>query len=151
MTSILQPEHYYDIIAVDHQRIVAKEYTMESDPLAIVIQMVFDREPRSYWNRGYKAHWKITGDSLYLIDLSGSIDGQPISMQSLFTNEMREANRVLADWYSDEIKIIQEFIVKEINGTEYDCSSYRHYHVAKGHVISYNDTYEEIKTNNLPF
>lgn len=157
MTSISPAQCYHDVVEIiDFECDLPSEfcYTTCNRPLSLILELALGYEDsRGYWSRGYKAHWLLTCNKLYLFNLDGTVLNTKITVNSLFPNEIHNNGdftaKVFAYWYSGDINVLMGVSVKEINGHDFDCITNRIYKINKGNILSFHETYEETKT--LPF
>lgn len=149
MTSIFEPEYYYDTIEIHRQGIPEKKFLTENEPLSLVLQLVYNRGSQPYWSRGYKAHWILIDEQLFLSGLNGVINDEEITLHSLFSNEIMKSgsDKIFASWYSGEIKITTDFWIKEEDDGKFDCFKFRTYQIKDGKVTGFTDSYKESETD----
>ena len=88
MTSISPPFVYDDKIEIDD--IYDENLTIEQEPLAIVVEMAMGIQKKPYWERDYKAYWKIVNSKLYLKKIhSNYINDDTFSMKNFFSKHVK--------------------------------------------------------------
>jgi hypothetical protein len=150
MTSILPASCYQDLIEIDSLRNF--NLTIEQEPLAIILELALGMKKKSYWERGYKATWKIENSKLYLKDIISNYKGDnEISMRNLFSkhfNKFGEKN-IFADWYSGKITLEINYLTNYQQSDQYDCITYLEITIIQGRVVSQNEIC--ISEKELPF
>jgi hypothetical protein len=65
-------------------------------------------------HRGYVGSWEITGERLYLVEMTGAIEGgMPASLESIFPGF---PDRVFAHWYCGTLRIPQGKRLRYVHG-----------------------------------
>ncbi len=150
MTSIMARSYYLDLIEIDSLH--NQTFTIDEEPLALILDLALGMEKKSYWERGYQAIWKIENSKLYLKDIISNYKGDnEISMRKLFSkhfNKFGEKN-VFADWYSGNITLENNYWTHCYENEQYICTIYLEITIIQGRVISQNEIYAGKK--ELPF
>ena len=150
MTSIMARSYYLDLIEIDSLH--NQTFTVDEEPLALILDLALGMEKKSYWERGYQAIWKIENSKLYLKDIISNYKGDnEISMRKLFSkhfNKFGEKN-VFADWYSGNITLENNYWTHCYENEQYICTIYLEITIIQGRVISQNEIYAGKK--ELPF
>jgi hypothetical protein len=141
---------YLDLIEIDSLH--NQTFTIDEEPLALILDLALGMEKKSYWERGYQAIWKIENSKLYLKDIISNYKGDnEISMRKLFSkhfNKFGEKN-VFADWYSGNITLENNYWTHCYENEQYICTIYLEITIIQGRVISQNEIYAGKK--ELPF
>jgi hypothetical protein len=142
--------YYLDLIEIDSLH--NQTFTIDEEPLALILDLALGMEKKSYWERGYQAIWKIENSKLYLKDIISNYKGDnEISMRKLFSkhfNKFGEKN-VFADWYSGNITLENNYWTHCYENEQYICTIYLEITIIQGRVISQNEIYAGKK--ELPF
>jgi len=150
MTSIMARSYYLDLIEIDSLH--NQTFTIDEEPLALILDLALGMEKKSYWERGYQAIWKIENSKLYLKDIISNYKGDnEISMRKLFSkhfNKFGEKN-VFADWYSGNITLENNYWTHCYENEQYICTIYLEITIIQGRVVSQNEIYAGEK--ELPF
>ena len=150
MTSIMARSYYLDLIEIDSLH--NQTFTIDQEPLALILDLVLGMEKKSYWERGYEAIWKIENSKLYLKNIISSCKGEyEISIKRLFSkhvNKYGEKN-VFADWYSGNITAEINCLTNCHQNYRYSYFTYLEITIIQGRVVSQNEIYAGEK--ELPF
>ena len=73
----------------------------------------FEYSSTALW-RGYVGEWDVQDGRLYLIKLTGNLEGgQPASLEAFFPGF---PNRVFADWYTGQVRLPMGELVQYVHG-----------------------------------
>jgi hypothetical protein len=151
MTSISAPFVYDDKIQIDD--INDDDLTIEQEPLAIVVEIAMGIQKKPYWERDYKAYWKIENSKLYLKKIhSNYINDDTFSMKNFFSKHIEkfgEHEPVFADWYSGKLIVAINEETHRYENDLYIFTTYRDITIKNGDVILQNEIYAGYK--ELPF
>jgi hypothetical protein len=151
MTSISAPFVYDDKIEIDD--INDDNLTIEQEPLAIVVEIAMGIQKKPYWERDYKAYWKIANSKLYLKKIhSNYINDDTFSMKNFFSmhiDKFGEHEPVFADWYSGKLIVAINEETHRCENDLYIFTTYREITIMNGNITHQNEIYAGYK--ELPF
>lgn len=131
-------EQFPDLLFIEEDTVYIKDFPLEQLMFEYKVTDMFDTESLSTgcW-RGYRAHWRIENDSLFLEKIVGCFDeNKSIDMFELFSKNQYEVEiyngRIFADWY-------------DISFTSWNYES----QPSRNHTMLYSPTHLEIEEENV--